>query len=37
MDGHNVGGMADRYACRSATRLLGWSAERLPAGLDVGG
>ena len=37
MDGHNVEGMADRYACRSATRLLGWSAERLPAGLDVGG
>ena len=33
---HHVGGMTDRYACRSATRLLGWSTERLPAGLDVG-
>ena len=31
-----VGGMTDRYACRIATRLLGWNAERLPAGLDVG-
>lgn len=30
-----VGGMTDRFACRSAVRLLGWPAERLPVGLDL--
>ena len=30
-----VGGMTDRFACRSAIRLLGWPADRLPAGLDL--
>jgi dGTPase len=30
-----VGGMTDRYACRQAVALLGWSRERLPAGIDV--
>ncbi len=30
----HVSGMTDRYACRSAVRLLGWDVERLPAGLD---
>ncbi|MDP7550182.1 MAG: HD domain-containing protein [Acidimicrobiales bacterium] len=30
-----VGGMTDRFACRSAMRLLDWPLERLPAGLDL--
>ena len=30
-----VGGMTDRFACRSAVRLLGWPVDRLPAGLDL--
>jgi len=30
-----VGGMTDRFACRSAVRLLDWPIERLPAGLDL--
>ena len=30
-----VGGMTDRFACRSAVRLLNWSMERLPEGLDL--
>ena len=28
-------GMTDRYACRQAVALLGWSREQLPAGIDV--
>lgn len=31
-----VDGMTDRYACASAVALLGWPAERLPRGQDVG-
>lgn len=31
-----VDGMTDRYACASAVGLLGWPAERLPRGHDVG-
>ncbi len=31
-----VDGMTDRYACHSAQTLLGWPAERLPRGQDVG-
>ncbi|HBM56642.1 MAG TPA: deoxyguanosinetriphosphate triphosphohydrolase, partial [Acidimicrobiaceae bacterium] len=27
----HVSGMTDRYACRSAVRLLDWDVERLPA------
>jgi dGTPase len=30
-----VGGMTDRFACDQAQRLLGWSADRLPKGIDV--
>jgi dGTPase len=30
-----TGGMTDRYACRQAIALLGWSREKLPAGIDV--
>ena len=30
-----VGGMTDRFACRQALALLGWSPDRLPAGIDV--
>ena len=30
-----VGGMTDRYACRQAIALLGWSRDQLPAGIDV--
>ena len=30
-----VGGMTDRFSCRSAVRLLGWPVDRLPAGLDL--
>ena len=30
-----VGGMTDRYACRQAMALLGWSRDQLPAGIDV--
>ncbi|HTT58903.1 MAG TPA: HD domain-containing protein [Acidimicrobiales bacterium] len=29
-----VAGMTDRYACRQAMSALGWSADRLPNGLD---
>ncbi len=29
-----VAGMTDRFACRSAVRLLGWPDDRLPSGLD---
>jgi dGTPase len=32
--GH-VGGMTDRYACRQAIAVLGWSRERLPLGIDI--
>jgi dGTP triphosphohydrolase len=32
----HVSGMTDRYACRSAMRLLNWEADRLPAALDFG-
>tara|TARA_B100000315_G_C14455571_1_gene531237 strand:- start:718 stop:1023 length:306 start_codon:yes stop_codon:yes gene_type:complete len=28
-----VAGMTDRFACRSAVRLLGWNEERLPTGV----
>jgi hypothetical protein len=28
--------MTDRYACRSAMRLLDWEVDRLPAALDFG-
>ncbi|HET9076856.1 MAG TPA: HD domain-containing protein [Acidimicrobiales bacterium] len=31
-----VDGMTDRYACATAVSLLGWPAERLPRGQDVG-
>jgi dGTPase len=31
----HVGGMTDRYACRQAMALLGWSRDRLPVGIDV--
>ena len=31
-----VGGMTDRFACAQAGVLLGWSADRLPRGQDVG-
>ena len=30
-----VGGMTDRFACRTALRLLGWPTDRLPVGLDL--
>ena len=30
-----TGGMTDRYACRQAVALLGWSRDQLPAGIDV--
>jgi dGTPase len=30
-----VGGMTDRFACRQALGLLGWSADRLPQGVDT--
>jgi dGTPase len=30
-----VGGMTDRFACDQAQRLLGWSTDRLPRGIDV--
>jgi dGTPase len=30
-----VGGMTDRFACRQAVALLGWSRDQLPAGIDV--
>jgi dGTPase len=30
-----VAGMTDRYACRQAVALLGWSPERLPQGIGV--
>lgn len=30
-----VAGMTDRYACRQGVALLGWTAERLPRGIDV--
>ena len=30
-----AGGMTDRYACRQAIALLGWSRDQLPAGIDV--
>ena len=30
-----VGGMTDRFACRSAVRLLDWPTEHLPEGLDL--
>jgi dGTPase len=30
-----VAGMTDRFACRQATALLGWSSDRLPAGIGV--
>ncbi len=29
-----VAGMTDRYACRQAVNVLGWSTDRLPNGLD---
>jgi len=32
----HVSGMTDRYACRSAMRLLDWEVDRLPAALDFG-
>ncbi|MFM2070454.1 MAG: hypothetical protein RLZZ623_717 [Actinomycetota bacterium] len=31
-----VGGMTDRFACRQATTLLGWHADRLPHGIGTG-
>jgi dGTPase len=31
-----VDGMTDRFACAQAVALLGWPAERLPRGLDLG-
>jgi len=31
-----VAGMTDRYACRQGLSLLGWPADRLPRGIDVG-
>jgi len=30
-----AGGMTDRYACRQAIALLGWSRDQLPVGIDV--
>jgi dGTPase len=30
-----VGGMTDRFACRSGMRLLGWSDDQLPIGLGL--
>ena len=30
-----VGGMTDRFACRQAVALLGWSTDRLPQGIDT--
>ena len=30
-----VAGMTDRFACRQATAVLGWDADRLPRGIDV--
>jgi dGTPase len=30
-----AGGMTDRYACRQAIALLGWSPAQLPVGIDV--
>jgi dGTPase len=30
-----VGGMTDRFACRQAVALLGWSIDRLPRGIDT--
>ena len=30
-----VGGMTDRFACRTAVTLLGWDRSRLPRGVDV--
>lgn len=32
-----VDGMTDRYACATAVSLLGWPADQLPRGHDVGG
>ena len=32
-----VGGMTDRFACRSAQRLLGWETGRLPTGVGLSG
>lgn len=29
-----VAGMTDRYACRQAIEVLGWTADRLPRGID---
>jgi dGTPase len=30
-----VGGMTDRFACRQAITLLGWSLDQLPKGIDT--
>ena len=30
-----VGGMTDRFACRSALNLLGWAPKELPDGLGL--
>ncbi len=30
-----VGGMTDRFACRQAVALLGWSVDQLPQGIDT--
>jgi dGTPase len=30
-----VGGMTDRFACRQAISLLGWSLDQLPKGIDT--
>jgi dGTPase len=30
-----VAGMTDRFACRQGMALLGWSADRLPRGIDI--
>ncbi len=30
-----VGGMTDRFACRQAVALLGWSLDQLPRGIDT--
>jgi dGTPase len=30
-----VGGMTDRFACRQAVTLLGWSDRRLPQGIGT--
>ena len=32
-----VGGMTDRFACRQAVTLLGWSTDRLPRGIGTQG